>query len=115
MGKEVRITMDCSPDFLPTDTTIVLTEVITIDIHRNPEIYGEVHFRLWNPDTEQTLPHAKLTVDGNDVLSDDSGHVSLSIPLAQQKKAYPVTSTTVTLADSIIRMPCGPDDIIMYK
>ena len=115
MGKEVRMTMDCSPDFLPTDTTIVLTESITIDIRRNPEIYGKVHFRLWNPDTELTLPHAKLMVDGNDVLSDDSGHVSLSIPLAQQKAAYPVTSTTVTLADSVIMMPCGPDDIIMYK
>lgn len=114
-GRVVHMTMDCSPDFLPTDTAIVLTKSIAIDIRRNPERYGKVHFRLWNPDTELTLPHAKLMVEGNEVLSDDSGYVSLSIPLDQQKKAYPVTSTTVTLTDDVIIMPCGPDDIIEYK
>ena len=114
-GKEVRVTVDCPPDFLTTDTTIVLTEIISIDVRRNPEIYGNVHFSLWNPDTEQTLPHAKILVDGNEVISDDSGYVSLSIPLTQQKKIYSVISTMATLTDSIIVMPCGPDDIIEYK
>ena len=115
MGKEVRVTVDCPPNFLTTDTTIVLTEIIILDVRRNPEIYGKVHFRLWNIYTERTLPHAKVSVDGNDVLSDDSGCVSLTIPLIQQKKEYSVISTTVKLTDSIITMPCGPDDIIRYQ
>ena len=115
MGKEVRVTMDCLPNFLTTDTSIVLTKNITIGVRRNPEKYGKVHFRLWNLYTGQMLRHAKFLVDGNEVLSDDSGFVSLTIPLIQQKKAYTVTSTTVTLVDSIIVMPCGPDDIVKYK
>ena len=113
IGKEVNVTVDCPPDFLTTDTSIILTESIALDVRRNPERYGKVHFRLWNPDTEQTLRHAKLMVDGYELLSDDSGYVSLTIPLIQQKKAYSVISTTLT--DSIITMPCGPDDIIRYR
>lgn len=115
MGKEVNVTVDCPPDFLTTDTSIILTESIALDVRRNPERYGKVHFRLWNPDTEQTLRHAKLMVGGYELLSDDSGYVSLTIPLIQQEKAYSVISTTNILTDSIITMPCGPDDIIRYR
>ena len=115
MGKEIHVTVDCPPDFLTMDTIIVLTESIALNVRRNSEIYGDVHFHLWNPDTEQTLRHAKLMVDGYEVLSDDSGYVSLTIPLIQQKKAYSVISTTTTLTDSIITMPCGPDDIIKFR
>ena len=115
MGKEVNVTVHCPPDFLTTDTIIVLTKSIALDVRRNSERYGKVHFRLWNPDTEQTLRHAKLMVDGYELLSDDSGYVSLTIPLIQQKKAYSVISTTNILTDSIITMPCGPDDIIRYR
>lgn len=115
IGKEVNVTVDCPPDFLTTDTSIILTESIALDVRRNPERYGKVHFRLWNPDTEQTLRHAKLMVDGYELLSDDSGYVSLTIPLIQQEKAYSVISTTNILTDSIITMPCGPDDIIRYR
>lgn len=115
MGKEVNVTVDCPPDFLTTDTSIILTESIALDVRRNPERYGKVHFRLWNPDTEQTLRHAKIMVDGYELLSDDSGYVSLTIPLIQQEKAYSVISTTNILTDSIITMPCGPDDIIRYR
>ena len=115
MGKEVNVTVDCPPDFLTTDTIIVLTKSIALYVRRNSERYGKVHFRLWNPDTEQTLRHAKLMVDGYELLSDDSGYVSLTIPLIQQEKAYSVISTTNILTDSIITMPCGPDDIIRYR
>lgn len=115
IGKEVNVTVDCPPDFLTTDTSIILTESIALDVRRNPERYGKVHFRLWNPDTEQTLRHAKLMVGGYELLSDDSGYVSLTIPLIQQEKAYSVISTTNILTDSIITMPCGPDDIIRYR
>ena len=115
IGKEVNVTVDCPPDFLTTDTSIILTESIALDVRRNPERYGKVHFRLWNPDTEQTLRHAKLMVDGYELLSDDSGYVSLTIHLIQQEKAYSVISTTNILTDSIITMPCGPDDIIRYR
>ncbi len=115
IGKEVNVTVDCPPDFLTTDTSIILTESIALDVRRNPERYGKVHFRLWNPDTEQTLRHAKLMVDGYELLSDDSGYVSLTIPLILQEKAYSVISTTNILTDSIITMPCGPDDIIRYR
>lgn len=114
INKKVRITMECQ-DYLPVDTDIILNKFIIIDIQRNPDIYGEVHFQLWNTDTEQMLPNAKVMVEGNDALSDDSGYVSLSIPLSEQKKNYSITSKTVLLVDSIKTMPCGPYDLILFK
>ena len=114
INNKVRVRVECQ-NFLPTDTVIVLSDGVSIDVRRNPEVFGHVRFRLWNPDTEQTSPNTEVNVAGHSVKSDADGYVMLSIPLSEQKAAYPISSPSVTLADDTVNLPCGPDDVIIFK
>lgn len=113
LNKEVRIQVECQ-DFLPVDTTIVLTKESRVDIHRNPTVYGEIHFRLWNPNTEQAVSNSKVSIEGYETLSDKEGLVRLTLPLDQQKSAYKVIAAIPLETDSIY-MPCGEDDVLLTK
>ena len=112
LNQEIRLTVTCQ-DYMDVDTIVQLTQGVTLNIHRNPEVYGDVHFCLWNPDTERTLPNRKVKVAGLETMSDKNGRVSVFIPLEQQRKAYNVTDGT-TINDTI-HMPCGEDDVILTK
>lgn len=114
LGKDVKVSVKCK-NFLPVDTTLKLTENMSIDVQRNPDVYGSIHFKLWNPDTEQISANTEVTVDGNQVTSDTDGYITLTIPLSEQKVSYPVSSSSITLIDSIIHLPCGEDDVITFK
>lgn len=113
-NNKVRVMMTCQ-NFLPVDTVIQLTKHAYIDIQRDPKVFGNVRFKLWNTDTERTAIGQSLTVDGKPVQSDSDGYVILSIPLAEQKTAYPITSSSISLLDSLIHMPCGSHDAIQFK
>ena len=102
-------------NFLTTDTIMVLSDHVSIDVRRDPEVFGNVHFKLWNPDTEQISPNTEVNVDGHSVKSDADGYVMLSIPLSEQEVAYPISSPSVTLVDGTVNLPCGPDDVIVFK
>ena len=114
INKKVRVTVVCQ-NFLSVDTTILLSKAVAIDIRRDPSVYGNVYFRLWNPNTEKTSANTELSIDGHPAKSDANGYVTLTIPLAEQKTAYPVRSTTLSLENSILYPPCGPDDIICFS
>ena len=105
----------CQEAFLPIDTILLLSKNVTLDICRNSDYYGRVHFQLWNPDTDQTSTQAELLIDGHQALSDAEGFVTLTIPLEQQKAVYPVTSKSLHLADSVVRPPFGPNDIVQFQ
>lgn len=113
INNKVRVRIDCQ-DFLPVDTAIVLTKEATIDIQRNPDVYGKIRFRLWNPHTEQAIGNSKLEIEGHEVLSDKDGLVQLTLPLDQQRPVYKVISSVPLETDSIF-MPCGEDDVILTK
>ena len=112
LNQEVHMTVSCQ-DYMAVDTILLLTKDVTLDIRRNPMVYGDVHFRLWNPDTERTLPNWKVKVAGMETMSDENGRVSVFVPLEQQRIAYDVTVGT-TINDTI-HMPCGEDDVILTK
>lgn len=114
INNKVRVRVECR-DFLPTDTTVLLTKALNIAISRNPEVYGHVRFKLWNPDTERTAPNATIAVDGHPATSDAEGNVVLDIPLKKQKTAYSITSSSVELVDVVKHAPCGPDDVLLFK
>ena len=103
--------MTC-PDFIPIDTTVVLDTEMTFDIYRDTRVYGDIHFRLWNPDTEQTVSGCKIEVEGYTAISDENGRVSFSIPLERQKTSYTVTASA-TLLDNTIYAPSGADDVLL--
>lgn len=114
INNSVHVRVDCR-DFLPVDTIFLLTKSMTIDIRRNPTVYGNLRYKLWNPDTELTSPNTEILIDGHRVTSDTEGYVMLTIPLEEQKATYPIASESITLQDSIVNGICGPDDIIKYK
>ena len=114
INNKVRVTMECQ-NFITTDTVILLSKNVNIDVRRNPEVFGNICFKLWNPDTEQTSANTEMDIDGHSATSDSNGYVSLTIPLEEQKTTYPVSSSSISLYDKTITLPCGPDDVIIFK
>lgn len=113
MGKDVHIVVTC-PDFLPIDTTMTLDRNMTLDIHRDSEVYGKVCFRLWDPNTEMGIANTTVDVAGHRVTSDADGAVSLFIPLEEQCCAYPVKAPFALEKDSIYA-PCNKYFVMSKK
>ena len=119
LDKEVHVTAKITDtssfqSYLPVDTILQLSETLTINIYRNPTFYGNVHFRLWNPDREEAVANAELEIAGQKVVSESDGHISLFIPLEEQKTKYLIKSS-IPLDKDTIYLPCGPDDVILTK
>ena len=110
LGKQVKLTFACH-DFVALDTTITLDRDVTLDIRRDPAVYGNVKFGLWNPETETFIGGVKLEVAGQTVTTDKDGQVSMFVPLEQQRKTYQVKAP-FTLYNDMITMPCGESDVI---
>lgn len=113
IGKDVRITISCQ-DYLPVDTTITLMENIEVNIYRNPAVYGNIQFKLWNTSKESYVSNATIRIDDIVAVSDAEGVVRMTVPLTKQKKEYRLSST-VPLEDSILYMPYGKDCVIRTK
>ena len=84
----------------------VLTETVTVNVARDPAVYGDVRFRLYDPQTEQYLSGVEVVIEGQTVRSDETGLVTLTIPLAAQKKTYPIMAS-IPLHEDSLYMPCG--------
>ena len=110
LDQPVHVTVAC-PDFLPLDTTLTLTRDVTLDIRRDPSVYGNVKFGLWDPETETFISGTRLEVAGQVVTTDKEGQVSLFVPLEQQRKTYQVKAP-FPLYNDMITMPCGESDVI---
>ncbi len=113
IGKEVRVTATCR-DYLDVDTMITLYKDVVLNISRNPSVFGDVHFRLWNPETEKPLANEVIEVAGQTATSDEDGRVSLFVPLEVQQAKYAIKSS-VPLANDTVYLPCGPDDVILTE
>ena len=113
IGKEVRVTATCR-DYLDVDTMITLYKDVVLNISRNPSVFGDVHFRLWNPETEKPLVNEVIEIAGQTATSDEDGRVSLFVPLEVQQAKYAIKSS-VPLANDTVYLPCGPDDVILTE
>ena len=113
IGKEVRVTATCR-DYLDVDTMITLYKDVVLNISRNPSVFGDVHFRLWNPETEKPLANEVIEVAGQTATSDEDGRVSLFVPLEVQQAKYAIKSS-VPLANDTVYLPCGPNDVILTE
>lgn len=113
IGKPVRVTVSCK-DFLPVDTVVALDKSLTLGIARDPSVYGNVCFRLYNPATETYLSGVEVTIGGRTIMSDESGNVSLFIPLSEQRKTYSI-SASIPLAEDSVYLPCGDTYHIFTK
>ena len=113
IDKEVHVSFICK-DFLPLDTTLTLSQDIVLNIWRNPAVYGNISFRLWNPNKEEFVCNTAIEVDGRRVTSNGEGRVTLTIPLAQQMTSYTVTSSDAGISSTIVP-PCSPDDVVLVE
>lgn len=113
LNKEIRMKISCQ-DFMDVDTIVVLTKDVVLNIQRNPSPYGDVHFRLWNPDREEAVANAEIEIAGQKVVSGSDGRVSLFVPLEEQQTKYKIKAN-IPLSNDTIYLPCGPDDVILTK
>lgn len=110
-GKQAHITVSCQ-DFINIDTIVVLSDKISLGIFRNPAVYGNVSFRIWNPFKEKAISNAKVKINDFEVFTDNSGYVSTFIPLDLQRQAYKI-STIVPLAKDTIHMPFAEKVVLL--
>lgn len=110
LNQEVHVTVTAK-DFLSLDTTLALTPNLTLPIRRDSRVYGEFRFRLWSMKKECTFPGAEVSVDGHKAIADDSGYITLSLPLEKQRVCYHVTCRTPSV-DGKLCVPCGPDAVL---
>ena len=113
LNQPVHMTVNCK-DFLDTDTTVTLTKSTLLHVKRDPTVYGNIHFKLWNINTEESIDSTMVSIQGQQAFSDTNGMVTLTIPLEKQRKAYRINTDLVLLNDSIF-MPCGEDDVILVQ
>ena len=109
-GQEVRLRIE-TPDYLPLDTIVTLTEELHLPLARDPQVYGALSATVvmdGNP-----IPNMKLMVESFEVTTDAHGRFSLFVPLEQQKKTYSVTCPSDYSLSSSLHAPCGPNDIVM--
>ena len=113
LNKQVAFTVSCR-DFLAVDTVLNLSKNVVLDIKRNPSIYGDVHFYIYNPKKEEYIANAMIQIDGVEAVSNEEGYVSVFLPLESQKQKYQLNAA-FQLSTPTIVMPCGESDIISIQ
>lgn len=113
IGKEVNIRFKCE-NYLPIDTTLTLSHNVSLNISRNPEIYGNVKITLWDQNKEQPATGVDLSICGINTTTDENGVAQFSIPLNLQDSSY-VVKSSLPLQDDSILMPCGESTYLFIK
>lgn len=103
VGEKVHVTVKCK-DWLPVDTTLVLSKDVKVNMARDPHAYGDVEFRLWNMNKESGVANTQVSIAGINAISDGKGYVRVFIPLEKQSDRYKIDSPLRLEAD-ILTMP----------
>lgn len=113
IGKEARVLFMCE-DWCTTDTTLELNKNITLNISRDINAFGHVRFTLYD---SQVTPIAGKTINisGVKATSNAQGVVDAIIPIEKQNIIYKLTSSEVSLTDTIIDAKCGDSDAVFTK
>lgn len=114
LGKNARITVEAE-NWLKSDSTVILSEGITVNINRDPEPYGNVMFRLWNPEKEEGVSEVKVSIEGIETVSDSEGRILLSIPLEKQKTQYAVESDVPLQGNVLVNFPTDSSTALLVK
>lgn len=113
LNEPIQIAFTCQ-DFIAFDTLVTLQEIVKLNVTRDPDVYGKVHFLLWNPSTESPVTNTKLFIGEYEAVSDRDGSVQIEIPLERQQNAY-VVKTNMLLENDTIYMPCGENDVLLIR
>ena len=113
LNQNVKFSVSC-PNFIDTDTSIVLTPNVTLNIQRNDSVFGNVNFRIYNPNTEMYVGNTPIRLAGQETVSDSSGRVSLYVPLEKQQRYYIITGP-LQFENDTVYMPNGKDDVVLTQ
>lgn len=113
IGKEVRVQFRCE-DWCTTDTTLLLSKNIALSISRDINAFGHVRFTMYD---SQVMPVAGKTIRiaGVEAKSNAQGVVDAIIPIEKQNTVYNLTSSEVSLVDTIKDAKCGDSDAVFTK
>ena len=113
LDQPVHFMVTCR-DYIDIDTVLTLTKNTILPIYRDPSVYGDIHFTLYNIEAEAYVANETMQIESQEITSDGNGKVSLFIPLNSQKKVYKIKANIPLLNDSIV-MPCGENDVVMTR
>lgn len=113
LGKSIRLTVACR-DWLPVDTSFILTKDVVVNMARNPHPYGDVTFRLWSIDKEQGVANTQVILAGQTATSDAEGYVRMFIPLERQSNQYRV-ECPLPLESDTLSMPTTESTSLVVK
>lgn len=89
LHKIVRIKVQCE-NWIPIDTLVMLNKSLKLNISRDPEVYGNIVFKICDNIEYRGIPNIKVSVEGIEGITDSEGLIRLKIPLEKQKTKYPV-------------------------
>lgn len=113
IGQEVHVTVACK-DWLPVDTTFVLTVTACLNVARDPHPYGDVQFRLWNVNTESSYPKVIVSINGHEAIADAEGTIRYSMPLEEQNIYY-IIKAPMALENDTLDMPTTESTVKLVK
>lgn len=113
LGKNIHLKVECR-DWLPVDTSFILTKNVVINMARNPHSYGDVVFRLWNLKKEQGVANTPVVLAGQTATSDAEGYVRVFIPLESQSERYQV-QCTLPLENDMLSVPTTESTVLIVK
>lgn len=96
LNKPLRVSVICR-DFMSLDTTLPATQSIVINLYRNPTVYGDIHFKLWNPEQEIAESQAILSIAGMETTSDENGNVALFVPLENRGRVITLKAPSLSI------------------
>ncbi len=113
LGRDIHLMVECS-GWMPVDTSFILTKNVTINIARNPHIYGDVEFRLWSINEERGVANTQVSLAGLNAITDADGYVKMFIPLERQCERYKV-ECNLALEDNTLTMPTTESTALIVK
>ena len=113
LNQKVRFSVSC-PNFIDTDTSLLLTPDVTLNIARNDSVFGKVNFRIYIPNTEMYVGNTTISLAGQETVSDPNGRVSLFVPLEKQQHYYIITGP-LQFENDTVYMPSGKDDVVLTQ
>ncbi|MGM9795915.1 MAG: toll/interleukin-1 receptor domain-containing protein [Candidatus Aphodosoma sp.] len=113
LNKIVHVTVACR-DWMPIDTTFLLTENVVLNMSRNSHNYGDVIFRLWSIKQENGVANTQVKLAEQYARSDEKGYVRMFIPLERQSREYEVECECV-LQNNILIMPTNEYTVLIVE
>lgn len=113
LGKPVSVSVRAD-GFLPFASQMNLSRILEVGLERDPDRYGRIRYKLWDPEAERPMPGIWVEIAGLRVVSDENGMIRMDIPLQSQRVRYPVKAA-IPLRDSVISATSTKNSIILAE